>query len=294
MNSENDAMIAPQRVGNILRPDQPWRGCSDRNPWSYEVNVVIPHMDTPEPLEVAVEMWRAQTIRPFITIIDTGSLTEHRGRVAALEAEDVEVHWIRGRGWRHSSQVVSVAQDVALATCRNRYQFCTHSDVFPMADHTLEWFRDRCSFHTPLVGYEISPRDHVPPGWLRDNWRGLLGHTATMMHVDTIRRHGITWDFERALACFPEELSRDNPRDFDTEVGFGLHVMAAGITPKIVGHDVNERRQKDGLIDHVRSHASSLVFGSEYHRKAAAHMQSAIAEARARLAGWLTESEAAA
>ena len=293
MKPDNDHLIAPQRVGNILRPGEPWRGSAAKNPWSYEINVVIPHLDTPGPLEVAVELWRAQTVRPFITIIDTGSLSEHHDRINALEADDVEIHWLRGRGWRHSSQLVSVAQDVALATCRSRYQFCTHSDVFPMGVDVLEWFRDRCSAQKPLVGYEISPRDHVPPGWLRDNWRGLLGHTATMMHVDTIRRLGINWDYERALACFPE-LSRDNPRDFDTEVGFGLHVKAAGIVPTIVGHDVNERRQTDHLIDHVRSHASSKAFASEYHRKAAVHMAAAIAEARNRLAIWQQIDGAAA
>lgn len=277
-----DNLIAPAR---LTPRRQPWRGCAEREPREYRVQVVIPHLDTPEPLELAVEMWRAQTVRPMICIVDTGSLSQHLERVLSLEADDVEVHLIRGRGWQHPSQPVAVAQDVALAVCQSEFQFCTHSDVFPMRRDVLQSWHMFCGKQTPVVGYEISPRDHCQPGWLQQNWRGLVGHTATMLHVPTIKRHGITWDYERTFAAH-DTLNRSNASDFDTEVGFGLHLRAAGIEPVIVGHDVNYRRQADQWVDHVRSHASSKVFAPDQHDRATDDMHAAMAAARERLEAW--------
>jgi hypothetical protein len=277
--------VAPDRVtGN----SKPWTGTVAKKPHEYSVQVVIPHIDTPEPVELAVELWRAQTVRPYITIIDTGSISPHRERIEALRADDVEVHAIACNGYEHPSQPVSIAQDVALAVCQQEYQFCTHSDVFPMRPDVLEWFVARCSSAAPAVGYEISPRDHVAAGWLQRHWRGLLGHTATMLHAPTIKRRGITWDYQRAMGQV--ELDASNLSDFDTEVGFGLLLRHAGVLPTIVGHDVNRKRQTDELIDHVRSHSSSSLYDPKYHSgNCSRWMGLAMAEARERLAAWGAE-----
>lgn len=237
-------------------------------------------------MELAVELWRCQTVRPYITIIDTGSTDEHRKQIERLRADDVEVHYIRGHGYQHPSQPVSIAQDVALALCQQEYQFNTHSDVFPVRRDLLEWYINQCSANCPAVGYEISPRDHVQAGWLQRNWKGLLGHTATMLHVPTIKRHGVSWDYQRAMDSV--ELNPKNLGDFDTEVGFGLLLRQAGILPRIVGHDVNRERQVDKNIDHVRSHASSKLLDHRYHDGCCEWMATAMDEARERLVEWIS------
>jgi hypothetical protein len=38
-------LIAPDRVTD---QPQPWQGVTERKPWEYAVQVVIPHLDTPE------------------------------------------------------------------------------------------------------------------------------------------------------------------------------------------------------------------------------------------------------
>ena len=281
-DSQADKLTAPDRVTDSPKP---WRGTVAQKPHEYAVQVVIPHLDTPDPVELAVQLWRAQTVRPYITIIDTGSLSPHRERIEALRADDLEVQSIRCNGFEHPSQPVSIAQDVALAVCQQEYQFNTHSDVFPMRRDLLDWYIAQCGPTTPAVGYEISPRDHVADGWLRRNWRGLLGHTATMLHVPTIKRRGISWDYQRAMDQV--ELNPDNMGDFDTEVGFGLLLRQAGMLPQIVGHDVNRKRQTDELIDHVRSHASSKLLDKRYHTgNCSRWMRSAMQEAQERLAAW--------
>nr|AKH48434.1 hypothetical protein [uncultured marine virus] len=277
-----DDLTAPSRVDGAAKP---WLGTITRKPQEYAVQVVIPHLDTPEPVELAVELWRAQTLRPYITIIDTGSTGEHRERIAALQADDVEIHYLRCHGYQHASQPVSIAQDVALALCQQTLQFNTHSDVFPRRRDLLEWYAGQCSASTPAVGYEISPRDHVRDGWLRRNWQGMLGHTATMIHTPTIKRLGISWDYQRAMDQV--ELNPDNPGDFDTEVGFGLLLRQAGILPTIVGHDINRKRQVDEHIDHVRSHSSSKLLDPRYHTgNCSRWMALAMSEGRARLDEW--------
>jgi hypothetical protein len=281
MPTHSDTLLAPLRTGTPMS----WLGSMCHEPHQYAVQVVIPHMDTPEPVELAVEMWRAQTLTPYITIIDTGSTTEHRERIAKLQAPDVEIHYIRGHGYQHPSQPVSIAQDVALAVCQQTLQFNTHSDVFPMRRDLLEWYAGQCSESCPVVGYEISPRDHIQNGWLKNNWRGLLGHTATMLHVPKIKQLGISWDYQRAMGSV--ELDPGNLGDFDTEVGFGLLLRQAGVLPKIVGHDVNRKRQVDEHIDHVRSHSSSKLLDPRYHSgNCTRWMALAMTEARERLAEW--------
>ena len=107
---------------------------------------------TLKPVELAVELWRCQTVRPYITIIDTGSTDEHRNRIAQLQAEDVEIHYIRGHGYLltppPASQFQS-AQDVALALCQQEYQFNTHSDVFPVRRDLIDWYIGQCSRSCP-------------------------------------------------------------------------------------------------------------------------------------------------
>ena len=80
------------------------------------------------------------------------------------------------------------------------------------------------------------------------------GTQLQVLHAPTIKRLGISWDYQRAMSSV--ELNQKNLGDFDTEVGFGLLLRQAGVLPKIVGHDVNRERQADENIDHVRSHAS--------------------------------------
>lgn len=278
----NDTLLAPRRDQTARKP---WLGNVAQRPADYPVQVVIPHMDTPEPVELAVELWRAQTLRPYITIVDTGSIEVHRERLAALQAPDVEIHYLRGHGYQHPSQPVSIAQDLALAVCQQPLQFNTHSDVFPVRRDLLEWYAGQCTAETPAVGYEISSRDHVADGWLRRNWRGLLGHTATMLYVETIKAAGISWDYQRAMSR--AELDPTNLGDFDTEVGFGLLCREAGIEPTIVGHDINRKRQVDDQIDHVRSHASSKLLDHRYHSgNCSRWMALAMTEARERLDQW--------
>lgn len=260
-----------------------WEGTASRKPWEYRVQVVIAHWNTPDVIELGVRLWRAQTVRPLICIVDTGSSRANLDRLYALEAEDVEVHSLRARGHRHSSGPVAAALDLAAGLCQQQYQFHTHTDVYPRRQDLLEWLIAQCDAATPVVGYEMSPRDFVNP-IIAGMWRGMVGHTATMLHWPTIDRHDIRWHMEASYSRF--DVPREPMNNTDTETAFNLRLQALGITPKFVGHDTNFERYQDENIDHFRSHAGSLLYAEEYHQQASEWARLAMKDASERLDEW--------
>jgi len=91
----------------------------------------------------------------------------------------------------------------------------------------------------------MSPRPNT------NGWRNVVSHTCTMLHMPTMRKHGITWSFERYW-----ESGQAPPQQHgypDTEQPFDRCIRQAGIFPYLIGHDTNRIRLTDATIDHARS-----------------------------------------
>lgn len=215
-----------------------------RSPWDYPVAVALPHLETPETLPVLLELLHLQTVRPYVLLLDTGSSPRTVRQLEALRRSWCEVHYIRARAYRHTSAPVTTALDVGMALCRSEYLFLTHTDVFPMRQNLLEWLLSLCGPDQPVVGYEMSPR----PGTNR--WRNVVSHTCTMLHMSTMRKHGISWSFERYWESGEAESQRHGYPD--TEQPFDRCLRQAGIYPYLIGHEPNDY-YKDSNIEHVRS-----------------------------------------
>ena len=250
------------------------------DPWEYKIQVVIPHCDTIEPLAMGLRLWSLQTIKPYICVVDTGTDFTRWAELRELvhSYPNAEIQFLEG-DWFHPSEPVSTALDFAAARCQQEFQFHTHTDVFPTSRELLWKFAKLTTPQTPVVGYEISPRDHVK-GKLANIWQGMVGHTATMLHMPTIDRHRILWK----LLIGHQKWDMD--KTTDTEVPFNLQLRELGITPKLVGHDVNFQRQVDQWIDHVRSYGSSKLWSSEHYAKASVEMKQALKQAEARAREW--------
>jgi hypothetical protein len=264
--------------------ERPWEGAAVRKPWDYQVTAAIPHLETPETLPVLLELLALQTVRPYVLVIDTGSSPAAVRALERLRRPDVEVHYLRAHGYRHSSAPVTTAMDVAFALCRTPHLFCTHSDVFPRRRDLLEWLLGLCRDDQPVVGYEMSPR----PG--TDGWRNVVSHTCTMLHMPTMRRVGATWSFER----YWESGEAEPPRDGypDTEQPLDRCLRRARIYPHLIGHDANQARYVDGNIDHVRSLSGLNLYEAdgEQHRRCRWNLDRALGEARTRLRVWRKEA----
>lgn len=283
-----DDLIAPMGSSSsilIQRGRPQWVGRTPRYPWSYPVTVVIPHLHTIEQLQLTVALWQHQTIQPYILIIDTGSPSEIRQKVEHMRDDNVEAHFIGAHGYKHSSEPVSVAQDLAMILCRSEYMFCTHVDSFPRRRNLLEWYLKLCNAERPVVGYGMSDRS-----WASSDWIEYVGHVALMMHMPTVRQKNVTWGFEKQRERgMPNHIGAGWP---DTEVPFNMSLKQAGIKPYLIGREVNSARQRDDNIDHVRTFTGSKVYGHKgYHRIASRWMISAMAEAKERLEVWKGESK---
>lgn len=266
-----DARLAPWFAGVS--------GCSESKPWEYRVTACIPHLETVEPLAVCIDVLRCQTERPYIVIIDTGSSTATRRELEKFRAADLEIHYIAAHGYRHPSEPVAVALDLAHAVCRTDYLFHSHSDCFLTRDDFLAELVARCDRENPVIGYRMSPRD-----WATDEWQWMVGHTATLLHMPTMHSIGATWSMQRARSQFGYSIDEGRAGGWpDTETAFNRVLRDSSIAPEFIGADVNGERQTDGNIDHVRSYAGSKLYSKVYHEKATPWMVAALTEARVRV-----------
>lgn len=255
-------------------------GRAEIKPWDYALTAAIPHLDTLDSLKACIALLRLQTARPYLIVVDTGSPESVCAQLERMRAPDLEIHYVRGHGWRHSSEPVCVALDLAQSLCRTKHLFHTHSDVFLRRRDFLENMVRICDANTPAIGYRMSPRD-----WASNDWEWMVGHTALSLYMPSIHRAGVTWSFQRTNCQFgyPWVVADGWP---DTENGFNHALREAGIVPVFLGHDRNFDRYQDDNIDHVRSYAGSKVYAQKRFEVADSQMRLAIVEAAMRAEEW--------
>jgi hypothetical protein len=260
-----------------------WEGRGARRPWHYRVTAVVPHLDTLDLLGTCLDLVRAQTEQPYTVVVDTGSPPDVCRELEGWRADDLEVHFVRGNGYTHSSEPVAVALDLGFARCNTEYLFLTHADVFLRRQDSIAWLIDQCSSASPVVGYEMSERS-----WATDAWRGMVSHTFTALHAETVIRRGLTWHMQRGRWMLG--LGRDyNANGWpDTETAFNMALREAGIEPRVLGPEPNFARQRNEWFDHVRSLPGLKAYcaGSLAHRRAEADGALALTEARSRFRAW--------
>lgn len=257
-----------------------------KRPWSYPATVALPHLDTLEYLQACVDLIRLQADPPYILVLDTGSPPEVCARLEELRADDLEVHYIRGHGYIHSSQPVCVALDLAFALCRTERLVLMHTDVFLRRRDALKWLLAQVTDETPVVGYQMSPRPDAKGEWAR-----ITSHAFTGCWMPAMRRHGVSWSMERWYGRFgrPEHTTMGWP---DTESPFLLSLDDAGIVPKLLGPEPNYERHQTEWIDHARSIAGIRVAtpaADLLRRKIEDYAGQALAEARERAVRWRRE-----
>jgi hypothetical protein len=269
-----------------LTVQTPWEGCCSKKPWEYEITAAIPCLNTSETLPICIELLRLQTIRPYIMIIDTGSLPHHLEKVQAMRAEDLEVHTIALNGVRHPSDYPAMAMDLALTLCRSSFLFATHADCFLRRRDFLEYLLDLCKNKSPAVGYELSPRKH-------HDWKGMLSHTASMYDMKAMDLIGFGWSLRRLCNEYgivdykPCELGSNWP---DTEILGNYILKRHDIVPHLIGGEENEKRTLDDNIDHFRSYTSGKMYSPPYFKKVQEWYNDAKKEALTRIENWKHEN----
>ena len=279
------ALVAP--LGTKDCPPN-WQGCAARKPWEYACTVMIPTIGMPDIASVAVGLLRHQTARPYFILVDTGSDDAAYRALEELRADDLEVHYVRGHGYQHSSAPVSVALDLGFAATQTDYLFLTHADVFARRKDWLAFMFGQCGPECPVVGWEQSPRG-------QDGWQGCVSHTSTMLYLPPLRAGGVCWSWRRyyARGGTPKGMTVGFP---DTEQPFNACLADLKIKPKLLGTEFNFERQSTEWWDHARSWPGMRPYAltSPVYQKVEAYGRVCLAEAQARLAGWDAEASAKA
>ena len=299
MTQTRDIPIGPGHFRRVaLPPSMPvpiaplggFMGQLAPRPWQYDVTVCLPHLDTLPQLRLALDLWRCQTLRPYFLVLDTGSPRELLDELEAVRAPDCEVHYIRAHGYLHSSAPVTAALDLAHSLCRTEYLFHTHTDVFARRRDFLAWLRDQCRAEAPVVGWQMSSREMAASPF-RGEWRECVSHTATMIHMPTAHRAGLTWAMEAYYAWRPEERGPSVGWP-DTESPFLLALRRAGIVPVLLGEERNFTLTRNTWFEHARSYPGLKAHAQNdaLWAKIQQYTTRAEEDARARLAVWRADS----
>ena len=268
---------------------KPWQGTIGRKPWEYEVTAVIPHLDTSELLQTNISLLQAQTIQPYIVIVDTGSSPRHLGVLDEIERmnDGVEVHRLRFKGVVHPSDPVAIAMDLAFSLCSTSFIYATHADCFLKR---REYFADMLGKlrinPQSICGYQITDR----PGLDTKNW---VGHTSTFFETEFVDANNLAWSqrkFCNLTGCDHEGDKKTNSKP-DTEFLINwqmdrLQKKGHDANRLIIGTETNYETTDDDNLTHVRSYASSKLYSSEHFAKCAGDMARALKEADERLKEW--------
>lgn len=272
-------------IKNKLSNQSPWEGDCPIKPWDYQITAVVPVLDTLDTLQLCIELLRLQTVRPFIVVIDTGSSQETLDQICSLRSVDLEVHTIRLNGVQHPSDYPAIAMDLAFSLCRTPYLFATHSDCFIKRRDFLQDLLLLVQTKSPVVGYEITPRSH-------EDWKGMVSHTATMYHMETIDKIGFGWSLRRLCNIYDIKDYKPDPARPnwpDTEILGNYILRHFKIEPHLIGHEQNFKRFTDDNIDHCRSLTAGRLYSPFWQKHSEEWLIPAMKEAQERIEEWKKE-----
>lgn len=271
-----ERLISPLGKRGLIDAQAGW---IEKKSWKYPASVCLPHLDTLELLRISLDLWRAQTVRPYRVIIDTGSTPEVCGELERLRSEDCEIHYIRKHSWLNTSAPVAAALDLAQAMCDSPYILHTHVDVFPtqrtLLAHMLATAAD---VGASVVGWEMAGRDMI-----NVDTSGMVSHTCTLVDRAVIQRLGLLWSLPLAFDLLQWW---DNPSNGwpDTQTAFNLQLRRAGITPLLLGRETDDRHQVTPWWEHMPGFTTKKLNGQLTRDDA-----TAMERARRRAAEWSTQ-----
>lgn len=260
-------------------------GKIEQKPWDYACEAWIPFMDTVDTLPYVIELLRLQSSRPFIVLVDTGSTKENFERVEDQygDDKDIELHRLRFKSVRHSSDYPAIAMDLAMSGCRSDHLFCTHSDVFLKRQDILERLIELCDEFRPAVGYRMTPRDHA-------EWEKMVSHTCTMLHIPTMDRINASWSLRKLCHRKGLEFIPNHPKMGnnwpDTEILINYILWENNFTAKLIGSEQNHVRTNDERIDHCRSLTAARLYCRKSAKDRQGWVDDAINEAKKRIKLW--------
>ena len=275
---------APVRGG--VSGEGAWTGAREVKPWDFACEVTIPVLDASDTLPMVIELLRAQSIKPFISLIDCGSTPKEHNWLESLRADDIELHTLRFNGVRHLSDFPAASLDLAFSICRSPVLVAMHSDVFLRQRTSLEQLVEMCDYKHPAVGFQMTKRDF--PGWA-----DAITHSFAAFYMPRMDDIGGGWSLRRAarLAGRPDGHRHNGPMGsfMDTETCLALVLKEAGVDSTFIGTEENFEMTVHPLVRHVRTLTGGRLYSPAHAMKAEGWLKEALAEAAMNLAEWTGE-----
>lgn len=270
---------APVRGG--FSGHEAWYGTHEKKPWDFACEVSIPHLDSLDTLPTVIALFRAQSVRPFISIIDTGSKPETMAELERLRGDDLEIHYLRFSACRHSSDFPAIACDMAFSACRTEKIVLTHSDVLLRSRTALEELLDQCNEITPAVGPRMTPRD-------TPLWETTVSHTFSAFHMPTMDAIGAGWSLRRACRLLETEHRHGGRigNTLDTESCLSEILRRSGIEPVFTCDEANFVTTVTPTFKHIRTLTGSRLYSPRHRVQAEVQMRDALIEAKSNLEAW--------
>jgi hypothetical protein len=224
-------------------------------PKAPSTTIVLPTAGRSPTLPSAMATHRQQTANTETILIETSSNPDCANELAIVHRHTHHVRTIAlpPKQKAHPCRVITEALDIAIAIADTEWAFLTHDDVWIEDPELIEKLIGLAKHHgVPIVGYEMSPRSHIT-----EEWRDMVSHTATLLHVPTVQGLGLRWSLVEAHHETP--WNQEQPGWPDTETNFGREVKRLKIPQYFIGHETNERHYRDQYITHRRSLTSHLV-----------------------------------
>lgn len=260
-----DPYLAP-----FPKSTHPWLGTQHKLPWNYPITVVIPHYGgNYRLLRNAINLWRAQRIKPYIIVYDTGTPSSHHPELLAFEDVDVEIHFNRWHAYKEIWSGVASAYQHAIIDSRTSHILFTHNDILPMTRDVTEDLLRLCDAKRPVVGY----------GKLNTK---QIGTTLTMIHTPTIHNSRISWV---NLNGTPNQIHTYD--DFTRpESTFNENLNQCGIEPTIIGYESNTVRDITSHYHHIGGYTFYDLYHSDRMNKIQPVAEEFLHEAELRLVSW--------
>ena len=263
-------------------PTERFESRSKVKPWDFDCEVTLPHYESMDTLPTVVALLRAQSIRPFISIVDTGSSVETMVKLESMRASDLEIHYLRFNGVRHISDFPAAACDLAFSICRSPYLVTMHTDVFLRTRMALESLLAETE-KSCAVGFQMTPR-------CREEWKTTVAHTFACFYMPTMDAIGAGWSLRRACNLSLNEATHAVKGTWgdmlDTETCLSMVLRDNGIRPHFIGTEDNFQETVHPWVRHVRTLTGSRLYCPSKKAEAERRLEIAMEEAKQNLKSW--------
>lgn len=185
------------------------------------VTVAIPYKgNNIRALKVCVDLWRAQSPVPAITIHDYGSPPEIIPTLLSLERPGVEVHLHRLQGNLLEADQEAVAIGAAMEACRTKFFVVTQVKALLLVRTVIAELTSLCGPNQPVVAYTKTKNP-------------ILDRCMAIFHMPTMDRLRASWNLRwlRETASIPI-----SPREeLDVEAAISQSLKIASVEPRWLG-----------------------------------------------------------